>query len=328
MKTKILALLLIGLIAVPLVSCEASDPSMETPTTVPPTEEPLALSPAPTLNPGIVYFEDYPNIPDFGAYMGIPCANESTEDSTKMYTYEVTDLLSAFNEKSLVGYYDCLLKEGFSVFEMDNKDLKDLGVNCLVGMSGDNPVSILIGPFATDEFVVMITADDGNQPSYTPKPTPSVEPTPTPAPTEVVTMGQRNALSKAHQYLSIMAFSHSGLVKQLEYEGYSTEEATYGADNCGADWNEQALKSAKNYLSTMAFSHSGLIKQLEYEGFTTEQATYGADNCGTDWNEQAAKKAQNYVDIMSFSRQGLIDQLKFDGFTQSQAEYGVSAIGY
>ena len=148
------------------------------------------------------------------------------------------------------------------------------------------------------------------------------------APAEAVTTGQRNALSKAKQYLSFMAFSHSGLVDQLKYEGYTEEEATYGADNCGADWNAQAAKKARSYIDLMAFSRQGLIDQLEYDGFTQSEATYGADSCGADWNEQAAKKAQSYLDLMNFSRQGLIDQLKYDGFTQAQAEYGVSAAGY
>lgn len=154
------------------------------------------------------------------------------------------------------------------------------------------------------------------------------DPAPTQAPAETATTGQRNALSKAKQYLSIMAFSHSGLVDQLEYEGYTTEEATYGADNCGADWTEQALKKALQYIDIMPFSKQGLTDQLKYDGFTAEEAAYGADNCQADWNEQAAKKAQDYTEILSFSRQRLIDQLKHDGFTQSQAEYGVTAIGY
>jgi hypothetical protein len=95
-----------------------------------------------------------------------------------------------------------------------------------------------------------------------------------------LTMGQRNALRAAANYLSAMAFSHDGLIKQLEYEGYSTEDATYAADHCGANWNEQAAKSAKNYLSAMSFSRSGLIQQLEYEGFTASQAEYGASANG------------------------------------------------
>ena len=77
-----------------------------------------------------------------------------------------------------------------------------------------------------------------------------------------------------------MPFSYSGLIKQLEFEGYSTEDATYAADNCDADWNEQAAKKAKQYLETMAFSRDGLIEQLEFEGYTAEQAAYGAEQNG------------------------------------------------
>lgn len=89
------------------------------------------------------------------------------------------------------------------------------------------------------------------------------------------TMGERNALRQAQNYLSFMPFSYSGLISQLEYEGYTTEEATYAVDNCGADWNEQAALKAQDYLDFMSFSRDGLIEQLMYEGFTAEQAEYG-----------------------------------------------------
>lgn len=143
-----------------------------------------------------------------------------------------------------------------------------------------------------------------------------------------LTTGQKNALSKAHDYLSYSAFSYNGLIEQLEYEGFTSEEATYAVDNCGADWNKQAAKKALDYFGYSAFSYSGLIEQLEYEGFSTEEATFAADSCGADWNEQAAKKAQDYLKLSSFSRSGLIDQLKYEGFTNEQAEYGASAAGY
>ena len=76
------------------------------------------------------------------------------------------------------------------------------------------------------------------------------------------------------------AFSYTGLISQLEYEGYSTEDATFAADNCGADWAEQAAKSAKEYLDYSSFSRDGLIDQLEYEGFTHDQAVYGVEQNG------------------------------------------------
>lgn len=94
------------------------------------------------------------------------------------------------------------------------------------------------------------------------------------------TLGEQNAYKKALSYLDYTAFSYSGLIKQLEYEGFSTEEATYGVDNCGADWNEQAAKKAQSYLEYTSFSRDGLIKQLEYEGFTKEQAEYGVSAVG------------------------------------------------
>ena len=77
-----------------------------------------------------------------------------------------------------------------------------------------------------------------------------------------------------------MAFSYSGLIDRLEYEGYTAEEAEYAAKNCGANWNERAVKSAEQYLATMSFSRQSLIEQLEYEGFTYEQASYAATENG------------------------------------------------
>lgn len=95
-----------------------------------------------------------------------------------------------------------------------------------------------------------------------------------------VTVSQKNALGKAKSYLAYAAFSHDGLVDQLVYEQFSTEDATYGADNCGADWNAQAAKKAKSYMSHSSFSRGSLIEQLEYEKFTQDQATYGVNSVG------------------------------------------------
>lgn len=139
--------------------------------------------------------------------------------------------------------------------------------------------------------------------------------------------GEANALSSAKDYLRLMPFSYNGLIDQLEYEGYTNAEATYAADNCGADWNEQAVIEAKNYIDLMPFSYTGLVEQLEYDQYTRAQAEYGANNCGADWYEQAARAAANYLNIMSFSREGLIEQLEYDGFTHDQAVYGVEQNG-
>ena len=70
------------------------------------------------------------------------------------------------------------------------------------------------------------------------------------------------------------------MIDQLEFEGFTTEQATYGVDNCDADWNEQAAKSAESYLEYSSFSRDELIDQLEFEGFTHEQAVYGVEANG------------------------------------------------
>ena len=95
-----------------------------------------------------------------------------------------------------------------------------------------------------------------------------------------LTMGQKNALAKAELYLNIGGFSHDGLIKQLEFEGFTNEEAVFAADNCGADWNEEAAKKAQQYLNVSSFSRSGLMDQLKFEGFTEEQAEYGVTAVG------------------------------------------------
>jgi hypothetical protein len=98
--------------------------------------------------------------------------------------------------------------------------------------------------------------------------------------TDKTTLGETNAALKAKQYLRTMAFSRTGLIEQLEYEGYTPQQAEYGVDQSGADWNEQAALKAKQYLRTMTFSRTGLIEQLEYEGFTPQQAEYGVQAVG------------------------------------------------
>ncbi len=91
------------------------------------------------------------------------------------------------------------------------------------------------------------------------------------------TKGEEMALQSAKNYLRYTAFSKKGLINQLEFEGYSNNEAMYAVNNCGADWKEQAVKKAQEYLRYTSFSKKGLMDQLEFEGFTKEEATYGVE---------------------------------------------------
>lgn len=95
-----------------------------------------------------------------------------------------------------------------------------------------------------------------------------------------MTRAQQNAIGSAENYIDFSAFSRTGLIEQLEFEGYSTEDATFAVDSLDIDYNAQAAKSAENYLEFSSFSRSGLIEQLMFEGYTEEQATYGVDQTG------------------------------------------------
>lgn len=93
-------------------------------------------------------------------------------------------------------------------------------------------------------------------------------------------LGEKNALSTAQDYISVMGFSRQGLKEQLLYEGYSDAEAEFALNHLTVDWNVQAEKVAKNYIDTMSFSRQGLLEQLLYEGFTQEQAEHGVSAVG------------------------------------------------
>ena len=106
------------------------------------------------------------------------------------------------------------------------------------------------------------------------------EPTTTVSQEPATTVSQDQAVEMAESYLRSQSFSRQGLIEQLEYEGFTNEEAKYAVDQISVDWNEQAAKKAESYLSSQSFSRQGLIEQLEYEGFTSEQAKYGVQSVG------------------------------------------------
>lgn len=134
--------------------------------------------------------------------------------------------------------------------------------------------------FVTATIIICIVASDSvdsNNPPSSETQTSNAHPNDNKS---TATLGEINALRAAKNYLNTMPFSYSGLIEQLEFEGYTTSEATYAANNCGANWNEQAAKAAKNYLRLMPFSREELIDQLEFEGYTHSQAVYGAEAVG------------------------------------------------
>ena len=153
--------------------------------------------------------------------------------------------------------------------------------------SGDKNKTLTANDTATKTSTTSDTAkqQDTTKPATTtqtttPSASTPAKTTPTAPAAPAETVSQKNAVSKAKDYLSYTAFSHDGLVDQLVYDQFSTADATYGADHSGADWMEQAAKKAKDYMSYSSFSRGSLISQLEYDKFTPEQANHGADSVG------------------------------------------------
>jgi hypothetical protein len=113
----------------------------------------------------------------------------------------------------------------------------------------------------------------------TPEPEPAVEPAPANPPT-TLTLSQQNAVRQGESYLDYSGFSRSGLIDQLEYEGYSIADAEFAVDTIAPDWNAEAAESAQSYIDYSSFSRQGLLDQLLYEGFTPEQANFGVGAVG------------------------------------------------
>lgn len=84
----------------------------------------------------------------------------------------------------------------------------------------------------------------------------------------------------AQSYIDYSAFSPSGLIDQLVYEGFNEQQATNAVNQLSVDWVQQAVLMAESYLEYSSFSRSGLIDQLIYEGFSEADASYAATQAG------------------------------------------------
>ncbi len=89
--------------------------------------------------------------------------------------------------------------------------------------------------------------------------------------------GELNALSKAKSYVSSLGISKVKLKDFLLDYGFTESEATYGVDNCGADWNQEALQQARSYMSSLSIPKSDLKKYLLNDNFTDSEAQYAVN---------------------------------------------------
>lgn len=273
---RIGAVLIAGALAFAAVGCNKKEGTVSKNATVEKTEKEEQEQ-----IEGIAKYKEFPTVPDYGKMFDKEPVSSEGNELLMTYTYStyddcLSDLYDVYLEfirttgfpadVDLSYYYMEALKHARGTEDVPVTMLYSDG-QTVISTSSDivgQTFDITVGDVSAYEYFI---EENGG---YNTEETTEYKPT----------TGEKNALKKANSYLSIMAFSYTGLIEQLEYEGYSTEEATYAVDNCGADWNEQAAKKAESYLDVMSFSKTGLIEQLEYEGFTHDQAVYGVEAAG------------------------------------------------
>lgn len=86
------------------------------------------------------------------------------------------------------------------------------------------------------------------------------------------------AFRTAEVYLEMGGISQSQLAEMMELEGCKPKEAEYIAENCDADWNEQAVLAARGHREYKSMSDDELLEMLIFQGFSEVQAAYGVEN--------------------------------------------------
>jgi hypothetical protein len=151
----------------------------------------------------------------------------------------------------------------------------------IVISSALNPNTSTPVPTPASETSVKPSVENSPSPSeLVPTQSESGDEAPSTEPQSNETVSQKNARMKASDYLDYTSFSRTGLIEQLEFEGFTLDDSTYGVDSLNVDWMNQAALKAKDYLEYTSFSRQGLIEQLLFEGFSAEEAEYGVSTTG------------------------------------------------
>lgn len=210
-------------------------------------------------------YSDFPDVPDFGALNNKDYVNIVPSDVITTIIYSDVD------KNELDSYINTIVDYGYSKFEgLNDETPLYTKRNTYIAYSLNEENDVLLLGTGKVANLIKVSENDTSSDTLTENNVSS----------NSLSLEEQNALKAAKSYIDSMPFSYTELIEQLEYEGYSNSAATYGADNCGADWYEQAKLSAQSYLESMAFSKQGLIEQLEYEGFTHDQAVYGVEANG------------------------------------------------
>ena len=96
----------------------------------------------------------------------------------------------------------------------------------------------------------------------------------------MLTVSQENAIETARDYLDYGAFSKSGLIGQLKFEGFSAADARFAVNYISVNWNEQAAKSTMGPGVRFVQLARASLTSWSSKGFTHDQAVYGVNTTG------------------------------------------------
>ena len=89
-----------------------------------------------------------------------------------------------------------------------------------------------------------------------------------------LTFRRETALAAARYRIDSGGLSKRALIQHMTAGGLSRADATFAANNVGADWKKEAVEQARDRLDEVEYSKGSLIAHLESDGFTRAQAKY------------------------------------------------------
>ena len=164
---------------------------------------------------------------------------------------------------------------------------------------------------------------------------------------ENVTFGMIQAEKAAKQWLEVMAFSKQRLIERLKNDGFTNEEAVYGANKVYGVKQSVDLENLKDIIdfekksaikitkvildsyevTNRLISKRIIINHIEKAGIHSKFGEYAVNNCNVDWCVQAEKLAKHWLETNEISKQKLINYLEHEGFTQEEVVYAVEKVG-
>ena len=92
--------------------------------------------------------------------------------------------------------------------------------------------------------------------------------------TPQLTSAQEAALESARYRIDAEGVSKVALIQHMTADGYTRANATFAANNVGADWKAEAVEQAENRLDAEEYSRRSLAEHLGSDGFTPAEVEY------------------------------------------------------